>query len=80
MLSEKKFLNETKNHNRPPPFQVKWSVPNDLTKKQRESNNALHTELSKIKKDFPTRSWAIHREKIVELRKSGIPPWAPDDS
>ena len=26
VLSEKKFLNETKNHN-PPPFQVKWSVP-----------------------------------------------------
>ena len=27
VLSEKKFLNETKNHNPPPPFQVKWSVP-----------------------------------------------------
>ena len=26
VLSEKKFLNETKNHNNPP-FQVKWSVP-----------------------------------------------------
>ena len=26
MLSEKKFLNESKNHN-PPPLQVKWSVP-----------------------------------------------------
>ena len=26
VLSEAKFLNETKNHN-PPPFQVKWSVP-----------------------------------------------------
>ena len=26
MLSEKKFLNETKYHN-PPPLQVKWSVP-----------------------------------------------------
>ena len=26
VLSEKTFLNETKNHN-PPPFQVKWSVP-----------------------------------------------------
>ena len=25
VLSEKKFLNEAKNHN--PPFQVKWSVP-----------------------------------------------------
>ena len=25
LLSEKKFLNETKNHN--PPLQVKWSVP-----------------------------------------------------
>ena len=25
MLSEKKILNETKNHN--PPLQVKWSVP-----------------------------------------------------
>jgi hypothetical protein len=39
-----------------------------------------NTELSKIKTDFPTRSWAIHREKIVKLPKSGIPPWAPDDS
>ena len=29
VLSEKKFLNETKNHN-PPPFQVKWSVPYHL--------------------------------------------------
>ena len=27
VLSEKKFLNETKNH-KPPPPQVKWSVPN----------------------------------------------------
>ena len=27
VLSEKQFLNETKNHNPPPPFQVKWSVP-----------------------------------------------------
>ena len=26
VLFEKKFLNETKNHN-PPPLQVKWSVP-----------------------------------------------------
>ena len=26
VLSEKKILNETKNH---PPLQVKWSVPND---------------------------------------------------
>ena len=26
VLSEKKFVNETKNHN--PPWQVKWSVPN----------------------------------------------------
>ena len=30
VLSEKKILNETKNHN-PPPFQVKWSVPNFST-------------------------------------------------
>ena len=30
VLSEKKILNETKNHNPPPPppLQVKWSVPN----------------------------------------------------
>jgi hypothetical protein len=28
VLSEKKILNETKNHN-PPTLQVKWSVPND---------------------------------------------------
>jgi hypothetical protein len=27
VLSEKKFLNETKNHN-PSPLQVKWPVPN----------------------------------------------------
>jgi hypothetical protein len=27
-LSEKKILNETKNHN--PPLQVKWSVPKEL--------------------------------------------------
>ena len=28
VLSEKKILNESKNHNPPPPlFQVKWSVP-----------------------------------------------------
>jgi hypothetical protein len=26
VLSEKKFLNETKNHNPPPPLQLKWSV------------------------------------------------------
>ena len=29
VLSEKKFLNETKNHN--PLLQVKWSVPNSLS-------------------------------------------------
>jgi hypothetical protein len=28
VLSEKKIMNETKNHNPPPPLQVKWSVPN----------------------------------------------------
>ena len=28
VLSEKIFLNETKNHNPPLPLQVKWSVPN----------------------------------------------------
>ena len=28
VLSKKKILNETKNHIPPPPFQVKWSVPN----------------------------------------------------
>ena len=27
VLSEKKILNETKNHTPPPLFQVKWSVP-----------------------------------------------------
>ena len=27
VLSEKKILNETKNHNPPRPLQVKWSVP-----------------------------------------------------
>ena len=35
VLSENKFLNETKNHNPPPPppppLQVKWSVPNYKT-------------------------------------------------
>ena len=30
VLSEKKILNETKNHN--PPLQVKWLVPNCLAK------------------------------------------------
>ena len=29
VLSEEKFLNETKNHT-PAPFQVKWSVPNQI--------------------------------------------------
>ena len=29
VLSEKKILNETKNHNPPPPLQVKWLVPYD---------------------------------------------------
>ena len=27
VLSEKKILNETKNHTPPTPLQVKWSVP-----------------------------------------------------
>ena len=27
VLSVKNILNETKNHNPPPPLQVKWSVP-----------------------------------------------------
>ena len=31
VLSEKKILNETKNHN--PPLQVKWSVPNHKNNK-----------------------------------------------
>jgi hypothetical protein len=32
VLSEKKILNETKNHN--PPLQVKWSVPNTIILKR----------------------------------------------
>ena len=42
VLSEKKFLNETKNHNPPPPpppprhpLQVKWSVTKNVAKKER---------------------------------------------
>ena len=31
VLSEKKILNESKNHN-PPLLQVKWSVPNSINK------------------------------------------------
>ena len=31
VFSEKKILNETKNHT-PPPFQAKWSVPNSISK------------------------------------------------
>ena len=37
VLSEKTFLNETKNHNPPPPFQVKWSVPKQRLKTDNES-------------------------------------------
>ena len=37
VLSEKKFLNETKNHN--PPLQVKWSVPKYYTKKSTQQQN-----------------------------------------
>ena len=31
VLSEIKILNETKNHNPPPPLQVQWSVPKSST-------------------------------------------------
>ena len=44
VLSEKKFLNEIKNHNPPPPFQVKWSVPKQKEKKdkkKRKNRNKL---------------------------------------
>ena len=41
VLSERKILNETKNHNPPPPppppLQVKWSVPKE-TKGDRQYN------------------------------------------
>ena len=42
VLSEKKILNETKNHN--PPLQVKWSVPNIVSNTPRHewgSNSQL---------------------------------------
>jgi len=39
VLSKKKILNETKNHNPLPPLQVKWSVPNVLL----NSKTAMHT-------------------------------------
>jgi hypothetical protein len=34
VLTENKFLNETKNHNPPPPLQVKWSVPYNVCLQQ----------------------------------------------
>ena len=37
MLSEKKILNETKNHN--PPLQVKWSVPYEEDKNNKVPMN-----------------------------------------
>ena len=40
MLSEKKILNETKNHN-PTPLQVKWPVPNDKQVQELKNINFL---------------------------------------
>ena len=46
VLSEKKFLNETKNHNLP--LQVKWSVPKKTTlviwRKHESSLDAMQSE------------------------------------
>jgi hypothetical protein len=42
VLSEKKILNETKNHN--PPLQVKWSVP----KLNHSEGLILDNEISKL--------------------------------
>ena len=58
VLAEKKFLNETKNHN--PPLQVKWSVPSKkygmgfqfhlsgFIMWQSDKNHVLNTVNSKI--------------------------------
>ena len=55
MLSEKKILNETKNHN--PPLQVKWSVPNNKT------NEAYNYLLVAI--DFANRTTIAVSEAVT---------------
>ena len=47
VLSEKKILKETKNHN-PPPLQVKWSVPyNKRTKYTVINSNIYYNMVTK---------------------------------
>jgi hypothetical protein len=44
----KKILNETKNHKPPPPFQVKWSVPNVDIKKNSGKNTSIDFDFCNI--------------------------------
>ena len=69
MLSEKKILNETKNHN--PPLQVKWSVPNDLwnfnfsASWSKQKQNVFHWSLISCHYIFPTHKYII----LIDLYK-----------
>ena len=60
VLSEKKILNETKNHIPPPPFQVKWSVPKHFTI---DSNNSLWYSYIKLSE------WSIILERFYLRRE-----------
>ena len=45
----------------------KVGIGRDLTRRQREANKLLRKELQRVKNDRPERSWAIRRDKIVEV-------------
>ncbi|CAG2208047.1 unnamed protein product [Mytilus edulis] len=60
--------------------QKKVGKGRDLIKKQKEINNALRIELGQMKKDFPHRSLAIRREKIVEQLTVSVDNFVPVNS
>ena len=67
VLSEKKILNETKNHN-PPPLQVKWSVPKDG-----QTNNI---RIIRIRYPCPVRNVAsCTNENMEHICSAKIPVW-----
>jgi hypothetical protein len=70
VLSEKKFLNETKNHN-PPPLQVKWSVPNDMPEMV-ESSTYLFADDTTIFREIREEN----DEKMLQADLDSLQSWS----
>ena len=64
VLTEKKILNETKNHTPPPLLQVKWSVPYALKELRHLINDIKLDIVLTINKPLTKTSRAVARGKV----------------